>query len=42
MGITSLTKDPCIGYLEHPFVKETPWAYITIGFLFVRWYSAIH
>ena len=31
----------CIGYLGHPFVKEAPWAFITLRFLFVRWYSAI-
>ncbi len=31
----------CIGYLGHPFEKETPWAYITLRFLSFRWYSAI-
>jgi hypothetical protein len=31
----------CIGYLGHPFEKETPWAFITRLFLVIRWYSAI-
>jgi hypothetical protein len=32
---------PCIGYLVHPFVKETTWAFTTLLFIFVMWYSAI-
>jgi O-methyltransferase domain len=32
---------PCIGYLGHPFVKKTSWAFITLLFLFIRWYFAI-
>jgi len=31
----------CIGYLGHPFEKETPWAYVTLRFLSFRWYLAI-
>jgi hypothetical protein len=31
----------CIGYIGHPFEKESPWAYITFRFLSIRWYSAI-
>ena len=31
----------CIGYLVHPFVKETTWAFTTLLFIFVMWYSAI-
>ena len=30
----------CNGYLGHPFLKKTPWAFITRLFLVVRWYSA--
>jgi len=30
-----------LSYLAHPFVKETPWAFITLRFLSVRWYSVI-
>ena len=38
---TFLGGGPCIGYLGHPFVKKTSWAFITLLFLFIRWYFAI-
>ena len=30
----------CIGYLEHPFEKESPWAFTARFFLVVQWNSA--
>ena len=30
------TKDPCIGYIGHPFAKEGPWSFLTTLFLLVR------
>jgi hypothetical protein len=31
----------CIGYMVHPFVKEATWAFTTLLFIYVMWYSAI-
>jgi hypothetical protein len=36
---SSLCKS-CIGYLGHPFEKESPLASITLPFFLVRWVSA--
>ena len=32
---------PCIGYLDHPFEKEDPWAFTARIFLVVKWALAI-
>jgi crotonobetainyl-CoA:carnitine CoA-transferase CaiB-like acyl-CoA transferase len=39
--VNQTTAYVCIGYLGHPFVKETPWAFTAHLFLVDRWDSAI-